>query len=114
MNPRKGGGVIEYLNNCNRMIDAARKLIKLGFAPFCPAVDILYYLGGLIEASPSSDEIKAYSMAWVPACDAMLMMPGWRDSAGAQAEFDFAAPLGMSVYFSIETLIKDFKIKDKA
>jgi hypothetical protein len=33
MNPRNGGGAIEYLRNCNRMIEAARALIKAGFAP---------------------------------------------------------------------------------
>jgi len=113
MNPRNGGGAIEYLNNCNRMISVARQLIKLGFAPFCPAVDMLYFLNGESEEEITSSEIKSYSMAWIPACGAMLMMPGWRKSPGARAEFEFAFPLNMPVFFSIDSLAEHFKIKNR-
>lgn len=44
MNPKHGGGAIEYLRNCHRMIEAARDLIKNGLAPFCPAVDMAYFI----------------------------------------------------------------------
>jgi hypothetical protein len=110
MNPRNGGGAIEYLNNCNRMIDAARKLIKLGFAPFCPAVDMLYYLGGPIDESPTPDEIKAYSLDWLPACEAMLLMPGWQESSGVLAEIDASDKLGpLPIFTEIEKLAAYFQ-----
>jgi hypothetical protein len=92
------------------MIDASRKLIKLGFAPFCPAVDMLYYLGGPIDGSPSPDEIKAYSLAWLPACEALLLMPGWRDSSGTLAEIDASSTIGpLPIFTEIEKLVAYFE-----
>lgn len=114
LNPHNGGGAIEYLRNCHRMIEAARNLIKAGFAPFCPAVDMLYFIGGKDAETITTEEIKSYSMAWIPACEAMLMMPGWHDSAGAVAEFDYAFILSMPVFFSTETLLEHYQDKTTA
>jgi hypothetical protein len=98
MNPRHGGGAIEYLRNCARMIDAARELIKAGFAPFCPAVDMLYFIGGTDNQTITPDEIKAYSLAWLPACDCVLLMPGWMESKGTRAEVKEAKRLGLLIF----------------
>lgn len=98
MNPRHGGGAIEYLRNCSRMIDAARDLIKAGFAPFCPAVDMAYFLGGPDDAAPTAAEIKAYSLAWMDACDCVLLMPGWRSSKGTLVEIQEAKRIGLPIF----------------
>jgi hypothetical protein len=109
MNPKHGGGAIEYLRNCHRMIEAARELIKNGFAPFCPAVDMAYFLGGMDDETPTAEEIKSYSMAWIPVCEAMLLMPGWKDSAGTLAEIAEAERLGSIPRFtSIDALYRHF------
>jgi hypothetical protein len=108
MSPTRGGGPIEYLRNCNRMIDAARELIKAGLAPFCPAVDMLYFIGGMDAAQITAEEIKAYSLAWLPACEAVLLMPGWMESVGTRAEAKEAKRLGMQVFTCSEFLIKWF------
>ena len=110
MNPKGGGGAIEYLRNCNRMIEAARALIKNGFAPFCPAVDAAYFIGGTDAETPTAEEIKSYSLAWLPACEVLLLMPGWRDSAGTLAEIDESSRLGpIPIFTDLDSLYKFFE-----
>jgi hypothetical protein len=101
MNPKHGGGAIEYLRNCHRMIELARELIKNGFAPFCPAVDMAYFLGGMDDETPTAEEIKSYSMAWIPVCEAVITTIGWTHSGGALAELDEAARLGIPHFKNI-------------
>ena len=112
MNPRNGGGAIEYLRNCNRMIEAARILIKNGYAPFCPAVDAAYFLGGMDDETPTAEEIKSYSASWVGACAAILLMPGWEKSAGTLAEIEIAERLGIPVFKRMEMLYATIKSAD--
>ena len=112
MNPRNGGGAIEYLGNCRRMIAAAVELIKKGFAPFCPALDLLYFLNGEWAESITGEEIKSYSMTWLPTCEAILMLPGSEHSSGASAELSEAIQLGIPVFNSIEPLIRLFEGTD--
>ena len=109
MNPRNGGGAIEYLANCRRMIAVAVELIKKGFAPFCPAVDMPYFIGGYPGEAISGEEIKSYSLAWLPVCEAILMLPGSENSAGAQAEAMAAHVLNIPSFTSIDGIIAHFK-----
>jgi len=104
LNPHNGGGAIEYLRNCHRMIEAARYLIKNGCAPFCPAVDAAYFLGGMDDETPTAEEIKSYSASWVGACEAVLLMPGWEKSGGALAEIEIAQGLNIPVFKSMNKL----------
>jgi hypothetical protein len=110
LTPTAGGGPVEYLRNCSRMIDAARRLIKAGHAPFCPAVDMAYFLGASDADVPTTaEEIKAYSMAWLPACEAVLLMSGWQESAGTAAEIDEARDLQIPVFVDMGRIIKWFE-----
>jgi len=104
LNPHNGGGAIEYLRNCHRMIEAARYLIKNGCAPFCPAVDAAYFLGGMDDETPTAEEIKSYSASWIRGCDAMLVMPGWKRSKGTLAEIEIARGLNIPVFKSMNKL----------
>jgi hypothetical protein len=48
-------------------------------------------------------------MAWIPVCEAMLLMPGWKDSAGTLAEIAEAERLGSIPRFtSIDSLYRHF------
>lgn len=104
MTPTGTGSPIEYLANCRRMIDAARYLIKNGCAPFCPAVDAAFFLGGTDDETPTAEEIKSYSASWVGACAAVLLMPGWEKSGGALAEIEIAQGLNIPVFKSMNKL----------
>lgn len=112
LNPHKGGGAIEYLRNCNRMIEAARILIKNGYAPFCPAVDAAYFIGGMDDETPTAEEIKSYSASWIRGCDAMLLMPGWAESGGTLAEIEIAERLNIPVFKSVVALLRAIRVPD--
>lgn len=111
LNPHNGGGAIEYLRNCHRMIEAARYLIKNGCAPFCPAVDAAYFLGGMDDETPTAEEIKSYSASWIRGCDAMLVMPGWKQSKGTLAEIDIAHDLKIGAFENMGDVLVYLKSK---
>ena len=96
------------------MIEIARILIKKGFAPFCPAVDMLYFLGGADEEAITSDEIKSYSLAWLPTCAVLFLMPGWRESAGTLSEIEEADRIGpLPIFTDIPSLCKYFEGQER-
>ena len=39
-------------------------------------------------------------------CDAILLLPDWKDSKGANLEYEYAKKLGLSVFFSIKDIPK--------
>jgi len=90
---------IEYLNNVQDMCNAWSLLFLWGYAPFCPAFDLL---GVLFIPSPGLQElekdIKDYSMKWLRKCDAVVLLPGWEESSGAQAEYEEAKKLGLKIF----------------
>lgn len=43
--------------------------------------------------------------AMIDRCDAILMLPGWRDSKGAMHEFLYAKEQGKKVYFRVRELM---------
>ena len=100
--PDCSNGAIEYLFNVRDMIHAAVLLIRKGWAPFCPALDILYFLylppGEQIEERTIMD----VSLAWLQASDAILMLPRWMLSAGSCAEHEEAQARGISIYYHID------------
>ena len=74
---------IEYLLNCRDMIAAGVSLMKKGWAPFCPAQDMLYFLYLRPGESIGESAIKDMSLAWLDASDAILLLPGWKKSRGS-------------------------------
>lgn len=92
---------IEYLRNVRPMLKAANRLINLGYAPFCPGLDMLYYLAG---AGVSEDKIKAVSMAWLDRSDCMVLLHGWSKSKGCLAEIERAKELGMHIYLNVRSV----------
>jgi len=100
--PYNSANVVGVLTNMRYGIDMALNLIRRGYAPFCPWLDFQY---GLI-AELKKETYQAVSMAWVDASDALLIMPGWKNSGGTEREIARAEELGIPVYYSIEDLIK--------
>jgi len=86
--------------NVRLAIDAADILLLAGFAPFVPHLswgwDIIY---------PHPWEMWLdWCVAWVPACDCLLRIPGI--SRGADIEVALARELGIPVYGTINELIE--------
>ena len=97
-----GPNVIEVLRNIRNGIAEAAELMGLGFAPYCPFID--FQIGLANDTPIPKKTYQDVSMAFVSACDAMLMLPGWEESAGAMREKALAESMGIPIYYSISEL----------
>lgn len=114
LSPRGSGNhAIEYLKNVRAMIAAGKILLDNGLVPFVPALDMLFFITGEYgDRVPTDSEIKAFSMAWLSKCNALVTLPRWETSPGTLAEIEFAHQNGIWVYHSIGALLNDIKLKE--
>jgi len=96
---------LEYLRNIRRGIRMATKLFKDGFAPYCPHLDYHFMLQAEEGNDFEIEDYYAYSMAWLEASDAVLLLTNWQASTGAMAEVDRAYELGIPVFGHYEALV---------
>ena len=90
------------LPNVEAAINAADKLLRLGYVPFVPHLTHFW------------DEQHAHDYAvwlewcleWVKVCDAVLRLPG--ESHGADVECELAYGIDIPVFHSIEDLHASF------
>ena len=96
-----GPDVIAIRSNMRRGLQLAVKVLQAGFAPFAPWLDFEF---GLLADIPLQDYYD-YSMAWLEASDAVLVVPiGAETSKGTQAEIARAHQLGIPVFDSLRDL----------
>jgi len=97
---RLGGfGTIQYIQLFHTMIEAGLELIKKGHAPYIPALD---FLCGLIAGDWEYEDYYRFNLDWVGACHAILLLPGWKESRGANRELVEARRLGLKIYYRME------------
>jgi len=94
--------VLDMLGNIRRGISASEHIFRLGYAPFCPWLDYHFELLN----DHGLEDFYEYSMAWLEASDAVMMLPGWEDSHGATAERNRAIELKIPVYTYDEFVMK--------
>ena len=99
--------VINVFENMRKGIELSYEVLKAGFSPFCPWLDYHFSLMGEV----SIEEYYRYSMAWLEVSEAVLVVPGWEDSAGTKKEMVRAHELGIPVYFSLGELIAGDVVK---
>jgi len=98
--------VIDVLANMRRGHELCIKVLRAGFAPFDPWLD---YQFGLL-ADITRDEYLEYSMAWLRASEAVLVVQeGWQDSEGTKAEIREAHGLGIPIFTDLEELKRYFE-----
>ena len=86
--------------NVRLAIEAANTLLLAGFAPFVPHLNFAWDL-----VYPHSYHTWLnWCVAWVPACDCLLRIPGL--SRGADIEVELAKELGIPVYGTINELLE--------
>lgn len=109
-NPEKHPA-IEYLENVSRFMSYGAYLYAIGFAPYVPALDmlILLHAPNIIQAS----DCYAVSMAFLDACEAVLVLPGSENSIGTKNELAYAQEKGIPIFYSIEELNEHFFGEDK-
>jgi hypothetical protein len=77
------------------------RLVKDGIPSFCP------HLCGMFPSAwtdVSYDQWMAYDLAVLDRCTHVLMLDGWRESAGADLEVRYAVDRGMPIAFSEDEL----------
>lgn len=97
---------------------AAKLLRATGHTVFCPAehdgeaglnvTGMTGDLGEIAEAGVSLRDLLGADLAWITGtADALVMMPGWEDSAGARAEAAVALTLSLPVWDLARFLLYD-------
>ena len=94
--------------NLERAMGAARELIELGYAPFCPHLTYHVDPG---EDIPHSTWMQI-ELPWVAVADGVLLLPG--ESVGADIECEHARQLGIPVFNSVADLVDHFTLKSAA
>lgn len=86
------------LDNTLTAIDAADKLLRLGYVPFIPHLSHFWD-----ERHPHEYQTWIdWCLEWVKCCDAILRLPG--ESKGADIETELAFGIDIPVFHSIEEL----------
>jgi hypothetical protein len=94
--------VIDVLGNMRRGISLSCEVLAVGMAPFCPWLDFLFGLNRHFDI----DYYYRYSMAWLKAADAVLVVQeGKEESKGTGKELQTARALGIPVFHSFKDLI---------
>jgi hypothetical protein len=99
-----GNHAIEFLENVRKGVRAAIYLIHEGFAPFCPMLDLQYFLSLPYGWNIEVDKIYQLSIEWMKACDAIFLLSGAEESKGWRKEKEIADQEGIPIYTSIGSL----------
>jgi len=92
--------------NVKRQLDAADKLIELGYAPFAPLYSHFQHMA---HPRPYNDWLRL-DFEWITVCDCLLRLNG--ESDGADQEVALAAKLGIPVVYSINELQYEFPVDE--
>lgn len=98
--------VIGVLNNMRVGMRASVEVLLAGFAPFCPWLDYQFQLMLRGDETLAVKHYYGYSMAWLEASDAVLLLPNSENSKGTQAELARARKLNIPIFNSLEELKK--------
>lgn len=94
----------DFMDNARRGITGFKDALLAGYYPFCPHMD---FVSLLVDGRPVPLEtLYAYSMAWLEASDAVMVVPGWENSKGTKKEIERATELGIPVFYSLKDLKK--------
>lgn len=86
-------------DNCKKASGVGAQVVNLGGFPVVPHNNTKDYYGMRGE-----DFFLDGCIELVLRCDAVIMVPGWKDSLGAQLEAQKAAEAGMPVFKTLEGL----------
>lgn len=91
-----------YIANCSRMIKWGERVRRLGFAVFIPCLDLLQ---GLVLGDLEFNDYFDNSFVILERCDAVFLVPGWKQSEGTKKEIARANELGIPVFEDEEELV---------
>lgn len=100
---------VQYIKNCHRMIDTARKIRRHGMAVYVPCLDILE---ALHDGDMDYEALFNNSAEWLKASDAMYLTPGWETSTGTNKEIKIAKKRNIPIFEKLEDLVRWDKYGD--
>jgi len=82
----------------NTMVAAevSARYLKDGWAVFCPHTMTRDIARNFAKELTWEDWLTS-DLAWIAVCDAIYMLPGWKQSKGAQYEYMVATALGLEI-----------------
>lgn len=93
----------DFRNKLRNSLEAANKLMDLGFIPFVP---LLSHFQHMMFPRPYEDWLKL-DIVWLESCDCLLRLPG--ESKGADKEVRCAFDLGIPFFATIEEIVEYYK-----
>jgi hypothetical protein len=102
--PYSDSNGISVLNNMREGMRLSTQVLLLGYFPFCPFIDYHFQLMLRPDEKLTIDDYYAYSMAWLEVSDAVLLVPGWEKSIGAQKEVKRATELYIPIFYDLMEL----------
>jgi len=96
--------ILTVLDNMRRGMRAATEVLLAGYSPFVPFFDYHFQLMLREGETLTVEDYYRYSIAWLPVCDAMLVLSGSEYSKGTIQEIIVAKELGIPIYYSLEEL----------
>ena len=92
---------VGFLRNVRKMLLYGHEVLQLGVRVYIPCNDILVSLvGGCFD---HEDYLK-YDLMELMYCDAIFMVPGYKNSEGANGELTMALANNIPVFESLEDL----------
>lgn len=82
--------------------ERALRVAEMGASPLCPHTNTRFFDGTL-----NGEFWLAATLELMRRCDAVLVCPGWQNSAGTRGEIEEAARLGIPVFYA-EHVLRDW------
>jgi hypothetical protein len=98
----QGANLLESLANIEHGNQWTARVFAAGFSPFPVFSDEAFLR--IVRPVPRIEDVYAYSMEWLAPADAMMLIPGWAASRGANLERKEAERLSKPVFESIDEL----------
>jgi len=84
--------------NIRAAASAASAYLRAGWAVFCPhTMTVLIDREFNVSKNITYNDWLTLDLYWLAKCDAIHMLPGWRDSKGARTEYLMAKALGIDI-----------------
>lgn len=101
--PYSAGDVLTVFENMRKGMVLATKVRQLGYAPFCPWMDYMFFF--VNTGKPFTlESCYEYSLAWLEVSDAIIFTENWKESPGAIQEHEYAIRKNIPVFYSLYDL----------
>ena len=93
--------VITVLDNMREGMRLATEVLLLGYSPFVPWFDFHFQLMLRHNEKLTIEDYYRYSIDWLEVSDAILLVPGWKNSTGVRGEIKIARKLNIPIFSDI-------------